>query len=136
MKALVVDDDLTTRMVLQEILSRYAEVHSCVDGTEAVQACTKALDRGDPYDLICMDILMPTMNGLEALKLIRQQEERHGCTRPRGAKVIITTAADDTDSIRTAFKQLCDAYVVKPIDGEELLNVVYCLCPVDECGPH
>jgi two-component system chemotaxis response regulator CheY len=132
MKALVVDDDLTTRTVLQEMLSRYAEVHSCVDGTEAVLACTRALDRDDPYDLICMDILMPTMNGLEALKLIRDDEERHGRIRSRGAKVIITTAADDTDSIHTAFQQLCDAYIVKPIDGTELLNIVYCLCPVDE----
>ena len=41
MKSLVVDDDLTTRIVLQEILSRYSEVHSCVDGNEAVQVFTR-----------------------------------------------------------------------------------------------
>ena len=132
MKALVVDDDLTTRIILQEILSRLAEVHSCVDGTEAVQACTRALAHGDPYDLICMDILLPTMNGLEALKHIREAEEGHGLTRSQGAKVIITTATGDTDSIHTAFQQLCDAYILKPIDGTELLDLVYCLCPVEE----
>ena len=134
MKALVVDDDVTTRIVLQEILSRLADVDSCADGTEAVEACTIALDCGDPYDLICMDLLMPKMNGLEALTLIRQDEERHGLIRPRGSKVIITTAAGDDKSIDTAFQQLCDAYVVKPIDGEDLLNMVYCLCPVEERG--
>ncbi len=132
MKALVVDDDLTTRIVLQEILSQYAEVHSCGDGTEAVWACTRALDRGSPYDLICMDLIMPKMGGLEALKLIRQEEERHGRLRPQAAKVIITTAADDTDTIGAAFRELCDAYVVKPIDAAELLNFVYCLFPVEE----
>lgn len=132
MRALVVDDDLTTRLVLQEILSRYAEVHSCVDGTEAVQACSRALDHGTAYDLICLDLMMPTMNGLEALKLIRQEEERHGHTRPRAAKIIITTAADDTGSISAAFQELCDAYLVKPIDGAELINLVYCLCPMEE----
>ena len=132
MRALVVDDDLTTRIVLQEILSRYCEVHSCVDGTEAVQACTRALEHHDPYDLICLDLHMPAMNGLDALKLIRQEEERHGRPRPRGAKVIVTTATDDAGTINTAFRELCDAYIVKPIDGADLLNVVYCLCPIEE----
>jgi two-component system, chemotaxis family, chemotaxis protein CheY len=132
MKALVVDDDLTTRIVLQEILSRYAEVHSCFDGTEAVQACARALDQGAPYDLICMDLLMPAMHGLEALKLIRQAEARQGRRRPCAAKVIVTTAVEDTDSIHNAFRELCDAYLVKPIDGAELLNLVYCLCPIEE----
>ncbi len=134
MKALVVDDDLTTRIVLQEMLSRYAEVHSCVDGAEAVQAYSRALDHCAAYDLICLDLLMPTMNGLEALKLIRQEEERRGRARPHGAKVIITTGSDDSDSINSAFRELCDAYIVKPIDGAELLNLVYCLCPGIE-GP-
>jgi two-component system chemotaxis response regulator CheY len=132
MKALVVDDDLTTRIVLQEILARYAEVHSCVDGVEAVHACTRALEHGAPYDLICLDLMMPNMNGLEALKLIRQEEERHGRYRPRASKVIIATASDDSDSIHNAFRELCDAYVVKPIDAAELLNLLYCLCPIGE----
>jgi two-component system, chemotaxis family, chemotaxis protein CheY len=120
---------------LQEILAPYAEVHSCMDGTEAVQACTRALDRQLPYDLICMDLNMPTMGGLEALKLIRQEEERHGRFRPQASKVVITTAADDQDSISGAFRELCDAYLVKPIDGAELLDLVYCLCPIEERKP-
>jgi two-component system, chemotaxis family, chemotaxis protein CheY len=135
MKALVVDDDLTTRIVLQEILSPYAEVHSCVDGTEAVQACTRALYQRIPYDLICLDLNMPTMGGLEALKLIRQEEERHGRIRPQGSKIVIATAADDQISISGAFRELCDAYLVKPIDGAELLDLVYCLCPIEERKP-
>jgi two-component system chemotaxis response regulator CheY len=132
MKALVVDDDLMTRIVLQEILSGYAEVHSCVDGNEAVMAYRRALERGDPYDLVCMDVLMPVMGGIEALKLIRQQEELHGRFRPRATKVVITTASDDTDTISQAFHGLCDACVVKPIDAEELIDVVCCLFPIEE----
>jgi two-component system chemotaxis response regulator CheY len=132
MKALVVDDDLTTRIVLQEILSPYAEVHTSVDGAEAVELCTRALAVGEPYDLICLDIMMPVMTGLEALKLIRREEERQGRGHPRGARVIIATATDHADSIRQAFQELCDAYIVKPIDASELLNLMYCLCPIEE----
>ena len=130
MKALIVDDELTTRIVLHDVLSRYGEVTSCTDGTEAVDACNRALDAGRPYDLICLDLTMPTMSGLEALRLIRQSEERHGCDRHNGAKVIITTATDDTGTISKAFEGLCDAYVVKPIDPADLLNIIYCLCPL------
>src|ERR1035441_5274269 len=83
MKALVVDDDLTTRIVLQEILSEYAEVHCSVDGSEAVLAYGRALECGEPYDPICMDVPMPVMGGLEALKPIRQKEETCGSSGPR-----------------------------------------------------
>ena len=132
MKALVVDDELTTRIVLEEILSPYAEVHTCEDGSEAVAACGRALESGQAYDLVCLDLFMPNMGGLEALKLIREQEERYGRTRARGSKVVIATAAGDRESISSAFRQLCDAYLVKPIDATELLDLVYCLCPIEE----
>jgi two-component system chemotaxis response regulator CheY len=132
MKALVVDDDLITRIVLQEILSGYAEVHSCVDGSEAVLAYKRAIDRGEPYDLVCMDVLMPVMGGIDALKLIRREEELHGRVRPRATKVVITTATDDKNTISQAFRELCDAYVVKPIDTEEIIDVVRCLFPIEE----
>src|SRR5260370_9304016 len=104
MKALVVDDDLTTRIVLQEMLSRYAEVHSCVDGAEAVQAYSRALDNGAAYDLICLDLLMPTMSGLEALNRIRQEEERRGRAPPHGAKAIIPKGSKDNDSTNPAVR--------------------------------
>ena len=130
MKALVVDDDLTTRIVLQEILSGYAEVHSCVDGKEAVLAYQTALASGVPYDLVCMDVLMPVMGGIEALTLIRHAEESHDHCQPHAAKVIMTTASDDNDTISQAFRELCDAYIIKPVDAEEFTNVVDCLFPI------
>jgi len=129
MKALVVDDDLMSRIVLQKILSGYAEIHSCVDGNEAVLEYRRSLERGAPYDLICIDLRMPVMGGIEALKLIRHDEGLHSPLRPRATKVIVTTADDDRDVINEAFRELCDAYVIKPIDAEEFTSVVHCLFP-------
>ncbi len=131
MKALVVDDDLTTRILLREILSGYAEVDTCVDGVEGVQAYRTALDSDEPYDLICMDVLMPRMGGIEALKLIRREEDLHPGLLPRHTKIIVTTGSDDRGTINQAFEGLCDAYVIKPIDTEEFNNVVGCLFQIE-----
>jgi two-component system chemotaxis response regulator CheY len=72
------------------------------------------------------------MGGIEALKLIRREEELRGRLRPVAAKVIITTAADDQNTISQAFRELCDAYIVKPIDTDELIDIVRCLFPLEE----
>jgi two-component system chemotaxis response regulator CheY len=130
MKALVVDDDLTSRLVLEDVLSRFGRVDSCADGEEAVRAVHLALDQGDAYDVISLDLVMPTMHGLEALQRIREEEERQG--QPHTAKVLVVTGSEDQASINQAFGRLCDAYIVKPIEVEGLLNVLACLCPVEE----
>jgi two-component system chemotaxis response regulator CheY len=132
MKVLVVEDNMINRIILQEILSGYGEVHSCVDGTEAVLAFRRSLEQASPYDLVCMDVVMPVMGGIEALKLIRREEKLHGRSRPRATKVVMTTGSDDKNTIDSAFNELCDAYIVKPIDAKELRDIVLCLFPLDE----
>jgi len=130
MKALVVDDDLITRMILEDLLSAYGEVHACGDGDEAVPAFRNALQTGAPFDLVCLDVMMTRMGGIEALSLIRREEELHAGTQLQPAKVIMTTATDDRETINQAFRGLCDAYVIKPIDAGELVDILHCLFPV------
>jgi two-component system, chemotaxis family, chemotaxis protein CheY len=132
MKTLVVDDDLTCRLVLEEALARYGGVDTCADGSQAVRAGRLALAVGRPYDLICMDIMMPTLNGLEALRLIRQEEDSHG--RPRASKVVVVSSSEDPSDVTEAFGELCDAYLTKPIEIPRLLDLVECLCDIPD--PH
>jgi len=122
MRVLVVDDDAVSPTVLEDTLSRYGKVSACADGSEAVGAARLALDRGEPYHLICMDISMPVMNGLDALQLLREYEAQ--AANNTRAKVIVITGTEDSVTINEAFSRLCDAYIVKPIDTEELLGIV------------
>ena len=78
MKTLIVEDDFTSRLLLQELLKGYGPAHVAVNGKEAVEAARMAMDAGEPYDLICLDIMMPEMDGHGALKEIRAQEEARG----------------------------------------------------------
>ena len=80
-----------------------------------------ALERGQPYDLICMDIMMPEMDGREAVRQVRAMEEAHGILSTFGAKIIMTTTVDDIKEVIRCFQELCDAYLMKPIDLSKLL---------------
>ena len=74
------------------------------------------------YDLICMDIMMPEMDGRTAVREIRALEEANGILSTKGVKIIMTTAVDDVKSVMLSYKALCDAYLFKPIDTQKLLE--------------
>ncbi len=109
-------------MLLQEILKSYGPSHVAVNGKEAVSAVHLALAANDHYDLICLDIMMPEMDGQEALRQIRALEEANGIISSDGAKIIMTTALDDMKNVGAAYSSLCDAYLVKPIQKNMLLE--------------
>lgn len=120
MRCLVVEDDLVSRNLLLHYLARHGVCHAAVDGVEAVLAVRLALEKKEPYDLICLDIMMPNMSGQEALKNIRDLERLHGLDFGRGAKIVMVTALSDPHTIMDAFKEQCDSYLTKPIDAEKL----------------
>ncbi len=122
MKTLITEDDFTSRLLLQEFLRSYGPSHIAVTGKEAVEAVRVALDAAHPYDLICMDIMMPEMDGHAALKEIRALEEARGIDSTAGAKIVMTTALDDMKSVSEAYFNLCDSYITKPIQKAKLLE--------------
>lgn len=122
MKTLIVEDDFTSRLILQEMLKQFGPTHIAVDGQEGLEAVRKALGAGEAYDLICLDIMMPKMDGQEALRRIRQCEEEFGLNSTNGAKIIMTTALGDPKSVIAAFKGLCDSYLQKPIQHSNLME--------------
>ena len=122
MRTLIVEDDFTSRLLLQSFLSRYGECHIAVNGKEAVDAFRAARERGEAYDLVCMDIMMPEMDGQTAVREMRAMEEARGTRSTDGAKIIMTTALDDVKNVVESFQSLCDAYLFKPIDRQMLLN--------------
>lgn len=119
MRALIVEDEFLSRKVLRSFLMALFEVDIVVNGREAVEAFKLGHDDGNPYDLILMDIMMPEVDGIEALQKIRAMENENNY-RPR-VKVIMTTALDDPQTvIKTFYDGEASAYIVKPVDKDKL----------------
>ena len=118
---LIVDDDAVCRELLKDILSVHGECDLAYDGAEAIDAVRLALEDGAPYDLVCLDIMMPGTSGHDALQTIRQIEARYGVLGSDGAKIIMTTALRDPKHCIAAFREGCESYVTKPIREEQLL---------------
>ena len=124
MKSLVVDDDFTNRLLLQRFLDELGVVHIAVDGEEAVFAVKAAHFAEAPYQLICLDIMMPGLDGQGALKAIRDFEDKRKVPVSQRAKVVMTTALDDKESVLRSFREQCDAYLIKPVLKSRLFELL------------
>ena len=117
MRILIADDEFSARRILNKILSAYGECDVVFDGEEETQAFRLAWEENEPYDLICLDIMMPKMDGQETLKRIREMERERGVKGPDEVKVIMMTALDDPNNVVEAYyKGGATSYLVKPID--------------------
>ena len=113
-KILLVDDSSTVLLMERMILSKNEyDVVTARDGQEGVE---KALS--EKPDLILMDVVMPRMDGFEACRRLREQEDT------RSIPVIMVTTRGELASVETGYSSGCNDYVTKPINGLELLAKV------------
>ena len=117
-RLLIADDDPQVRQLIVRVLQNAGhEVTEAGNGREAVQQFART-----PADVVVLDMLMPEMDGMAVLKNIRGMEEEAGVQSSNGVKIIMTTALGDPKNVVVAFKALCDAYLVKPVNKSKLLD--------------
>jgi len=124
MRILVVEDDYISRRLLCRYLEPYGTCEEAVNGHEAIDAIRRAIGAGEHYDLICLDIMMPGMDGQQALVILRQIEAENGMPLGKGAKVIMTSAMEDNQYIMQALNASADGYVVKPIEKRGFIETL------------
>lgn len=125
MRILIVEDDFISRKLLQRLLGHYGDCDIAVNGQEAIEAFKLAHKDGKPYDLVCMDIMMPVVDGQQALKQIREIEKSMDMPMSQEVKVIMTTALDDPRNVVESFyKGGATSYITKPIDKKKLLDEI------------
>ena len=124
MRILIVEDDTSLQDLMQLYLADYGTCDVASNGIEALEAVERAIVSGEPYDLVCMDVMMPEMNGLEALQKIRRLEFKHYAERLASVKMIMITAKDMAKDMMSAYNAGCEAYITKPFTQEKLFEQI------------
>ncbi len=111
MRSLIVEDDAVSRVLLEEILAQYGEVVAVESGVEGL-----ALFLEEKFDLICLDINMPSISGHQVLAYIRAYEKASGLNPWETVKIIITSVLKDKENVFKAFRGTADGYLAKPFE--------------------
>ncbi len=131
MRILLAEDDFVTRKFMTNFLSKYGDCDVTVDGMEAVDAFLMAMEEDDPYDLVCLDIMMPVMDGYQALIGIRNIEKEKGIPQDKAVKVIMATALNEEKNVKMAFDLGCTIYSGKPINQDRFEQAIKKLGLID-----
>jgi two-component system chemotaxis response regulator CheY len=121
MKILIVEDDFVSRKLVCEILRSHGKIDTAVNGQEAIDAVRMALEENQPYDLICLDIMMPVVDGHQALQAIREMERKRGLNEKTGVRILMVTALDSPKDVFKSYKTGASDYLSKPIMPQTLL---------------
>jgi two-component system, chemotaxis family, chemotaxis protein CheY len=123
MRALIVEDDPVSQKLLEYILAPYGQCETAADGASAVKAFQAALKSRKPFNLICMDILLPGMDGHQALEQIRQIEAKRGLHPDKCAKVFMISAHNQMKNIsRSFFQGQALTFITKPYTEEQIVE--------------
>ncbi len=121
MKILIMEDDFTSATVLQKILSEFGDVTIASDAKEAVAIYLDNFSKGGHFDLICLDIMVPEIDGQEVLKIIRNHEIEHGNNSLlKRSKIVMITALNDIENLMESFREQCEGYIIKPFSREKI----------------
>jgi two-component system, chemotaxis family, chemotaxis protein CheY len=123
-KVLIVDDSALQADMLNSLLIDlgFKNVATAINGVHALEYFEEALLNGSAYSLVFLDIVMPEMNGQEALKRMRALEKVAGTGKNNKTTIIMTTSLNSPEDMITALiENDCTDYIVKPVD-ENLLK--------------
>ena len=124
MRILIAEDDFASRKFMQKYLNKFGDCDITIDGEEAIEAFKMALEDDEPYDLLCLDIMMPALDGYQVLKAVRELEKENERSGDKAVKIIMTTALNSERNIKAAFDMGCTVYCAKPIDLEKFEEVL------------
>src|SRR5580692_3148483 len=116
-KILILDDEHDILEIYQEILARLPsqpEIHTADNGARAL-----ALLESEPFNLLLVDLRMPSMDGFQVLAIVRRKFPT--------LRVVVMTAAEDEQFRARAYAMGIDLYLEKPKTGKEIINFVDCI---------
>lgn len=118
MRILIVDDSEVFVKVTSQIISDLGikGILTAFSGEEALSKIDQQEDKGEPVDLVLLDVMMPGIGGIEALNRIKSKYPNK--------KVFMISANKNTEDIMKAYKEDCDGYLLKPVKPEQMKRII------------
>jgi two-component system chemotaxis response regulator CheY len=126
-KVLIVDDSIAVLSMMDNMLTEFGftEITKAENGLLAVEEFQASVLKGAPYGLVFLDIVMPVMDGQNALKRIRAIEAEAGITGDKKATIIMVTSLHSpNDMINALIDGDCSDYLIKPFDPDDLQGML------------
>jgi len=125
MRSLVIEDDYVNRSILQDFFEKLGDCVVAGNGEDGLNAFMAALEKGEPYNLIMLDMWLPGKNGQEILQAIRKSEQERGVSPRDEVCVVILTVDDDPELVMDAFRRGGTTdYLLKPVDLNRLEAII------------
>lgn len=122
MRILIAEDVQLMQKLLGKLLEPYGEISFAKDGREALSKFQESIHTKEYFDLICLDINLPEINGLEVLKNIRAGEKLNHIPVKNRAKIVMVSSTNDANIVVKAINLGCNGYIVKPFSKDKIVN--------------
>ncbi len=122
--ALIVEDVFLIQRVIERFIEPYGVFTVSNNGKEALKKYAEFFFNGNAFNLVCLDIYLPEMNGLDVLSNIRKFEDEIKLKSEERCKIIIISSVTHPATVQQAYKLGCDYYVAKPFSKEDIVNAL------------
>ena len=122
MRILIADDHEDSAHMFKLVLEQFGEVVLASDGKQVINEVKAAWDQEQPFNLILMDVMMPNMDGIQALRYLREEEQRRNHSGPERLKVVMLTAYADEENMQRAFQLGCEGYLFKTQGKSKIMD--------------
>lgn len=124
MKILIAEDEIISQKILQKMLAEYGACDCASDGAQAIEKIRAAYASQNPYQLLCIDVSMPNVDGFQVLQALKEIEDQANISEEKRGKAIMITSRDDKESFVAAIEKGSYWYLTKPVDKQALVNVL------------
>jgi putative nucleotidyltransferase with HDIG domain len=116
MKILLVEDEMVSRAKLKLIMEKFGECEAVDNGKDGLAMFDQALQAGNPFGLVMLDIDMPQMDGMQVLSKLIEAQIKLDVSNGHKAKILMVTSFTDKDRVLGCIQSGCDDYIAKPFD--------------------
>ncbi len=123
-RALIVEDVFLIQRVIERFIEPYGTFRVSNNGKEALKIYAEYFFNGEAFNLVCLDIYLPEMNGLKVLKHIREFEKEIHLSEDERSKIVIISSVTHPGTLQQAYDLGCDYYITKPFSKDDVVRAL------------